>query len=287
MVVLLGMLLAGPAGAGVGSAFQGEPTPRPTPTSAPYLELIPTSGPVGFANQVKAKGYLWPQGHKVQLYWDDTNRPLGVLTQIGSDGSFEINFTTPVNDPPYSNVGIHRVIAIATNNSNAQASYELVPPTPTATQPPTPIPPPSDTPPPSPTNTPVTPTNTPTPTPSPTPSPTLHPITPMVTITPLPPTKAPTRAATRTPTDTRIPGTATVTRTPTITFTPSPTPGPGTPSATPLPTQVSAATVTPTPVQEIADTGSGWGTLLLWGVVLAGLVIAFRLLRVRDLRSQG
>jgi len=67
-----------------------------------------------------------------------------------------------------------------------------------------------------------------------------------------------------------------------MTFTPSPTPGPGTPSVTPLPT----ATFTPTPVDEIADTGSGWGTLLLWGFVLAGLLIAFRLLRVRGLGEQ-
>lgn len=292
LVVLLGLLLAGPAGARVSSYLQDptvEPTVRPTATPAPYLELDPTSGVVGVAHEVKATGGLWAAGHQIQLFWDDTNHPIGPQTQIRGDGTFEINFTTPINMSPYSDAGIHRVIAIATDNTQAEASFELIPPSPTPTYTFTPIPPPSNTPTPTPlppTKTPVTPTNTPTPTPSPTPSPTLHPITPMVTITPLPPTKAPTQVGTRAPTATRIPGTATNTRVPSATFTPSPTPGPGTPSATPLPTQVSAATVTPTPIQEIADTGSGWGTLLLWGVVLAGLVIAFRLLRVRGLGEQ-
>ena len=260
-----------------------EPTPRPTPTPAPFLELEPTWGVFGVANQVEAMGAQWAPGYGVQLFWDDTDHPIGPLTTIRDDGTFDIIFTTPVNQPPYSNIGLHNVIAIATDNMQAQATFELVPASPTPTRTNTPIPPPSNTPtqtPVPPTKTPVTPTNTPTPSTTPTPSATLRPITPMVTITPLPPTKP---AATTAPTATRVPGTATVTRTPTMTFTPSPTPGPGTPSATPPP----KAALTPTPAGEIADTGSGWGTLLLWGFVLAGLLIAFRLLRVRGLGSQG
>jgi len=261
----------------------GEPPPRPTPTPTPYLELDPTWGVAGVANQVEATGGLWAAGHQVQLYWDDTDHPIGLQTQIRDDGTFEILFTTPINLPPYSDVGIHRVIAIATDGTQAEATFELVGATPTSTPTRTDTPTPTGTRTPTPSPSPVTPTNTPTSTTTPTPSATLRPITPMVTITPLPPTKQPTAAATRTPTATRIPGTPTVTRTPTMTFTPSPTPGPGTPSVTPL----LAATFTPTPVEEIADTGGGWGTLLLWGFVLAGLLIAFRLLRVRGLGSQG
>jgi LPXTG-motif cell wall-anchored protein len=36
-------------------------------------------------------------------------------------------------------------------------------------------------------------------------------------------------------------------------------------------------------VQEIADTGAGTGVFLLLGLVMAGLVVGFRLLRVRSL----
>jgi len=276
LVVLLGLLVADPTGARVASHQQTtpEPPPRPTPTPAPYLELDPTWGVAGAANMVEATGGLWAAGQKVQLFWDDTDHPVGLQTQIRDDGTFEVLFTTPINLPPYSNVGIHRVIAIATDGAQAEATFELVAATPTPTSTNTPIPPPTDTRTPTPTKTPVTPTNTPTATRTPTPSPTLHPITPMVTITPLPPTKQP---ATRTPAPTHPPGTATVTRTP------SQTPGPGTPSVTPPP----KAPLTPTPVEEMAETGGGWGTLLLWGFVLAGLLIAFRLLRVRGLGSQG
>jgi hypothetical protein len=94
--------------------------------------------------------------------------------------------------------------------------------------------------------------------------------TPTNTLTP---THTPT--ATRTPTP--IPGTATFT--PTVTN----TPGPGTPSVTPYPT--SAPSTTPTVVGEISETGGGWGTVFLWGFVLAGLVVVFRVLRVRSLRE--
>jgi hypothetical protein len=37
----------------------------------------------------------------------------------------------------------------------------------------------------------------------------------------------------------------------------------------------------------MADTGGGWGTIFLWGFVLAGLVVVFRLLRVRGLGEQS
>jgi hypothetical protein len=37
----------------------------------------------------------------------------------------------------------------------------------------------------------------------------------------------------------------------------------------------------------MAETGAGWGTIFLWGFVLAGLLVVFRLLRVRSLQGQG
>jgi hypothetical protein len=40
-------------------------------------------------------------------------------------------------------------------------------------------------------------------------------------------------------------------------------------------------------VDDLTDTGVGWGTIFLWGFVLAGLVVLFRLLRVRSLPRQG
>ena len=58
LTVLLGLLVVNHAGAGVGS-YQDptvEPTVRPTATPAPFLELDPTSGPFGAANQVEATG---------------------------------------------------------------------------------------------------------------------------------------------------------------------------------------------------------------------------------------
>jgi hypothetical protein len=72
-----------------------------------------------------------------------------------------------------------------------------------------------------------------------------------------------------------VPGTPTNTPIPTATPTPSDTPGPGTPSATPEPTS--------TPDAEMAETGGGWGLILLLGFALAGLLVVFRTLRVRGL----
>jgi hypothetical protein len=76
-----------------------------------------------------------------------------------------------------------------------------------------------------------------------------------------------------------VPGTPTITRTPSVTPTPSQTPGPGTPSVTP---PAEAAQPTATPEDQISDTGGGWGTVFLWGFALAGLLVVFRLLRLRS-----
>jgi hypothetical protein len=232
----------------------------------------------GQATEVVASGELWTPGLSIDLYWDDSGAPLG-NTIAQADGSFEMTFFTPVN-PPYASVGFHTVVAVQ-GALEAQALFELVQATPThtptLTRTPTRTPTPSRTP----TNTPVSPSPTSSPSLTPTRTPTLRPITPMVTISPIPPTKSPARTNTPRPTrtNTPVPGTPTSTYTPSVTPTPSQTPGPGTPAATPEPTQ--------TPVEEISDTGGGWGTVFLWGFVLAGLLVVFRLLRVRGLQSSG
>jgi hypothetical protein len=244
-----------------GPTWTASPTPTPTPTAtstplpAATLVLQPTQGVATQATKVLATGEWWTPGTVVTLYWDDTDRELENTT-VSGNGTISVEWKTPTGTR--ATVGVHTIIAIATGGKRAEALFTLT------------APPPS---------------NTPTASLTPTPSATLHPITPMVSITPIPPTKQPTQAATRTPAPTSLPGTATVTRTPTKTYTPSPTPGPGTPSSTPV--ALLLPTATPTPVEEIAQTGSGWGTLLLWGFVLAGLLIAFRVLRVRGLGSQG
>ncbi len=278
VVLLLVLLLAGPVGALPLFQTTPEPTPRFTPTPAPYLELTPVQGIAGAATPVMARGWSWAAGHTVRLYWDDTTLFLA-QGQIRGDGTFEIGFTTPT-DPIHATVGVHMVLAIATNGDQGQAGFELIAPTPTPTN--TPITPTPTVP--TPTFTPVSPTPTRTPTLTPTTTPTLRPITPMVTITPIPPTARPTsvatvatRAPTATRTNTPVPGTPTSTFTPSVTPTITDTPGPGTPSATPQPTA--------TPVQEAPETGSGWGTIFLWGFVLAGLLVVFRLLRVRSVQG--
>jgi hypothetical protein len=269
MVVLLVLVVASPVGA-FPSLFQEEPTPRPTATPAPYLQLSPMQGVAGDATTVTATGALWEPGD-VTLYWDDTG---GGGVELGTasandNGSFQTTFTTPT-DPAHAAVGSHRVIAVQ-GDDQAQATFELIEPTPTDT--PTITPTASSTH----TSTPKTPTPTRTPTRTPTPSPTLRPVTPMVTISPIPPTSAPavTRRPTATRTNTPVPGTPTNTLTPSVTPTPSQTPGPGTPSATPE--------STPTPEGELSETGAGWGTIFAWGFALAGLLLVFRFLRVRGL----
>jgi hypothetical protein len=269
MIALLVVVVAQPAGA---LLYQGEPTPRPTPTAAPYVELNPVQGIAGEATPVVASGALWTPGVVVVLYWDAFD---GSGVELGqavttSEGTFVIPFNTPT-DPPYATVGVHSVFAVQ-GETQAEVFFELTQgPTPTFTSTVTPTTSPTTTFTPSPT---LTPTETPTVEPSPT----LRPVTPMVTISPIPPTRRPP-SATSTPkptrTNTPVPGPATNTPTPTITLVPTDTPGPGTPSVTPQ--------ATATPVDEIADTGAGWGTFVLWGFVLAALLVVFRVLRVRSL----
>lgn len=273
MVALLVLLVASPVGAlPFLNQTTPEPSPRPTSTPAPYLELDPTQGAAGDPTSVLVKGGLWVADQTVTLFWDDNTLELGTAV-VGSGGTFETTFTTPI-DGPAAAVGLHTVIAVQLQ-FRAEATFELVAPTPTFTPSPTNTRRPTDTPRPSDTPTPITPSPTFTPSPTGTPEPTLRPVTPMVTISPIPPTKAPavTRRPSPTRTDTPVPGT------PTHTPTPSPSPGPGTPSATPE--------ATATPVGEMADTGVGWGAVFLLGFVLAGLVAVFRLLRVRGLPRLG
>lgn len=276
VLALVALALVRPAGALATLVLQTtpEPTVRPTATPAPYVQLSPSQGVSGAATSVTATGGFWSAGHTVRLYWDSAEYFLGQV-QIGGDGTFQLSFTTPTV-PNLSGPGGHQVLAVATDGASASASFEMLPTTPTNTPTSTLTPSPTNTE--SPTTQP-TPSATPTHTSTPTPSPTLRPVTPMVTITPLPPTRAPTQRPR--PTNTPVLGTATDTRTPSVTPTASNTPGPGTPSATPR----AAATATPTPDDEMAETGAGWGTVFLWGFVLAGLLVVFRLLRLRSLQG--
>jgi hypothetical protein len=254
-----------------------EPAPRETPTSAPYIELNPDQGIAGNNNQTHVVGHFFTVGLAVRFLFDDTVE-MAILEGVNwnPDGSF----LALVQIPADAAAGMHSVTA-AQNGMQASAPYELIGPTPTstftpsptwtATLSPTPV---------SPTPT-RTPTQTPTTTQTPTPSPTLRPVTPMVTITPIPPTSGPvvTRAPTRTRTPTPIPGTPTNTLTPSVTPTPSYTPGPGTPSATPA--------MGTTEEAGMAQTGGGWGVVLLWGLILGGLVVVFRVMRVHSLGGQS
>jgi hypothetical protein len=276
---LFGVVLTRTAGASP-RQYQGEPTPRPTATPAPFLELDPSEAPAGQPTQIQVTGSLWVQGYQVQLFWDDRPERISIAN-VEVDGTFRTRFTTPT-DEQYGSPGTHTVTAVQDTpqgQRRAEATILLLAPTvtntPTVTMTPTPTYTPTDTR----TPTPITPTPTASPSPTFTPSPTLRPVTPMVTITPFPPTKPPSRPPSATRTNTPVPGTATMTYTPSPTSTPSQTPGPGTPSATPEPM------ATATPVEEISETGGGLGTLFLWGFVLAGLLVVFRLLRVRSLAS--
>jgi hypothetical protein len=249
----------GDAAEAVFELIEATAAPPPPPPPPPALTLSPTQGYAGEETRVRATGTHWPAGQTVTLYWDNSGVQLNSVG-VSADGSFVVDFRTP-KKKELATVAVHVVVAIASGGVTAQANFLLL------------APPASDTPEPSPTFT---------------PSPTLRPVTPMVTITPIPPTKAPPRApvATKAPVPTRtstpIPG---PTHTPSITPTATETPGPGTPSATPQPT--STPTLTPTAEEEISETGGGWGTLFLWGFVLATLLVVFRLLRVKGLQEQG
>ena len=271
MIVLLVVVVAQPAGA----LLNQEPTPRPTPTAAPYVELTPVQGIAGDPTPVVASGALWTSGGTVTLYWDEVDETGVELGQavVTNEGTFVIPFDTPT-DPVHATVGVHSVFAVQ-GETQAEVFFELLQGVPTDT----PTPTNTATPPTPPTST-FTPSPTLTPTETPTlePTPTLRPVTPMATISPIPPTRRPpSRTSTPRPTrtNTPVPGPATNTPRPTITLIPTDTPGPGTPSVTPQ--------ATATPVDEIADTGAGWGTFVLWGFVLAALLVVFRVLRVRSL----
>jgi hypothetical protein len=231
--------------------------------------LSPDQGVVGNNNQTEVTGYFFVPHQPLRFLFDVTVMEGLSPIEWRADGTF----TVVLRIPPPAGAGAHRITAEQAGGISASATYTLIDPTPTNTPSPSNTPLPTNTYTPSPI---ASDTPTPSTTPTTSPSPTLRPLTPMVTITPIPPTRPPVRA-TNTPrptrTNTPLPGTATNTRTPTE------TPGPGTPSVTPLPT--------PTPEEEMAETGGGWGTVFLWGFVLAGLLVVFRLLRVRGLGEQS
>jgi hypothetical protein len=248
--------------------------------------LNPDQGVVGDDNQTEVTGYFFTPNEPLRFLFDVTLMDGLSPIEWHADGSF----TVRLRIPPPAGAGPHRITAEQAGDLSASATYTLIDPTVTNTPIPTNTWTPSPTPEPS-----LTPSTTPTSSPTPTfsPSPTLRPITPMVTITPIPPTARPPVQATSTPrppvqatstprpTQTRTPpaGTPTNTLTPSTTPTPSDTPGPGTPAV--------KASPAPTPEEEMAETGGGWGTIFLWGFVLAGLLVVFRLLRVRGLGEQS
>jgi hypothetical protein len=282
----------------------GQPGPRPTPTNAPSLALNPTQGVAGDATSVVASGYLPVSGGTVTLYWDNS-LVLGTVA-AGADGTFQTTFVTPT-DLAQTTVGMHLVTA-RQGSFQADATFQLIAPTPTNT--PTPLPTWTS----SPTPGPVTPTNTPLPTITQTPMPTLRPVTPIVTGTvtrsaPPQPTNTPpqyprptaTRAPTRVPPTpvppTPVPPTATFAPSPTSTDTPTPTPTPtdtptptptDTPTSTPTPTDTPTSTSTPThtatftpsptvgpgtPVAGPPTTGGGWESVFFQGFIAAVLLI--------------
>jgi hypothetical protein len=295
VVLLLGLGLARPASAFPFLLQTVEPTPRDTPIPVPYLLLDPVQGVAGEATLIQVEGGLWNPGSVVTLYWDSAERP-DSLVQVNAqpDGSFFTTFTTPTGGAD-ATVGRHVVIAVE-GSWKIEVLFDLLQgPTPTHTS----------------TSTPATPTNTPTMTSTAPPTATLRPITPIPTQTPIPsstprPTRRP-RTATPTPTDTATPEpgtststptptpTATATHTPTATATATATPAgteevlagtptlTSTPSDTPTPTDTPAPTATAEP--EIAPTGWGWLPVLAAAVVLAGLLVALRILRTRSSES--
>ena len=123
MIALLVVVVAQPAGA---LLYQGEPTPRPTPTAAPYVELNPVQGVAGDATPVVASGALWTPGGTVTLYWDGVGSSGLELGQavVTNEGTFVIPFNTPT-DPPYANVGVHTVYAVQ-GQTQAEAFFELI-----------------------------------------------------------------------------------------------------------------------------------------------------------------
>ncbi len=289
------------------AASQDEPTPRPTPTTAPYIVLEPTQAVGEETVYITVYGYLWPtDGSTVGLFWDDLVHFLdGPIAIDGSTGEFETIVEVPA---PWATPGTHQVIAAIDSSYSTFADINLVVPTPTNT--PTASLTPSPT---VPTNTPTV-TDTPGPTSTTGPTATMRPVTPIVTgypayptsqpyyyptsvVTryplptntrrPQPTTVPPTRTPTPTPTDTpTLTPSPTPTDTPTLTPSPTPTDTPTlTPTATPTDTPTSTATPTATPLPGAPDasapsagaglpaSGGSWESVFLQGFVAAVLLV--------------
>ena len=258
MITLLGLLGLFAVGFPLEVASQEEPTPRPTPTLAPYIELDPTQAVGDETVYIIVRGYLWPtDGSTVNLFWDDLVYFLAGPITIDSSGQFQTTVQVPA---PWATPGTHSVIAAVNSSYSTSAGIHLVVPTPTFT--PTASRTPSPTVPTAPTNTPL-PTDTPGPIPTMEPTATMRPVTPVVTRYPRPPvyptrppsiyptsavTRYPLPTNTRRPQPTPVPPTRTPSPTPTDTptVTPSPTPT-DTPTITPSPTPTDTPTLTPSP----------------------------------------
>ena len=296
LITALGLLPAESVEALFGQLAKPEPTPRPTATVAPFLEVNPSQEVGNRDVQLTVTGSYWPVGGPgITLYWDvpDNAHLLAGPFQPSPDGSFSRQVTVPAT---WATPGVHKVIASDGQGFLLDAPVLLLEPTNTPT--PTWTPTPSPTVSPSDTNTPTpeTPTPTGSPTVTPTPSPTLRPITPVPSGTVLIP--QPTLTQWPRPTATRPPPVATATLQPIVTFTPvapptdtltpsvtptysptptpsdtpspTPTPGPGTPSVTPEPT----ATETPEVDAGLPVTGGTDESTILGGFVTAILIIA-------------
>lgn len=240
-------------------ASQTEPTPRPSPTLAPYIELEPTQAVGEETVYITVRGYLWPtDGRTVNLYWDDKVHFLEGPVAIDA-GGFEVDVEVTAQ---WATPGTHQVIAAIDSTFSTSADINLVVPTPTNTPTASLTPSPTvATNTPSPTSTP-SPTGTLEPTLTTQPTATLRPVTPVVTGAPVrppvyptsPPYYYPTTAVTRYPLPTNtsrprptsVPPTSTPTPTDTPTLTPSPTPT-DTPTITPSPTPTDTPTITPSP----------------------------------------
>jgi hypothetical protein len=311
MIALLVLLAFFAVGFSREAASAQEPTPRPTPTLAPYIELEPTQAVGDETVYIIVRGYLWPtDGSTVNLYWDDLVYSLAGPVTIDPSGQFQTTVEVPA---AWATPGIHSVIALI-NAYTTSATINLVVPTPTFT------PTASNTPGPIvPTNTPL-PTSTPGPTLTVEPTATMRPVTPVVTGYPRPPIYptrppsvwptstparyplptntrrptstpvAPTSTPSPTPTDTpTITPSPTPTDTPTITPSPTPTDTPTlTPTSTPTDTPTPTATLTPRPVPPVAgqpdtgapSTGAGlpaaggsWESIFLQGFIAAVLLV--------------
>ena len=169
LLVLFGILAVGSSRE---AASAQEPTPRPTPTLAPYIVLDPTQAVGEETVYIIVTGYLWPtDGSTVDLYWDVLVHHLeGPITPDPS-GEFQVTVEVPAL---WATPGVHSVIALK-NGYTTSADINLVVPTPTHTPTATNTPEPT-----VPTEEPG-PTDTPEPSGTVEPTPTLRPVTPAVT----------------------------------------------------------------------------------------------------------